>query len=88
MKVGGEGDDDPGPVQHQPGDGQGPPPLTAGTWRTEGSGQVRSGQVRSGQVILVLVRLFSPPSMSIMLTSIERTIQPAIRVRLPRDNSV
>ena len=32
VKVDGERNDDPGPVQHQPGDRQGSPPLTAGTW--------------------------------------------------------
>ena len=31
MKVGGERDDDAGPVQDQPGDGEGSPPLAAGT---------------------------------------------------------
>ena len=41
-----------------------------------------------GQGRLLVVSWLSPPSMSIMLTSIESTIHPAIRVRLPRDISV
>ena len=35
VKVGGERDDDAGPVQDQPGDGEGSPPLAAGTWEVE-----------------------------------------------------